>query len=136
MCEVRAGLASFELTLPAEISEATLIAEVEKLNGDDRIDGILVQLPLPRHVNPRRVIDAIDPAKDVDGLHPLSVGRLWSGLPGLVPCTPQGCLALLRTVNDELAGAEAVVLGRSNGEGETLAVLLLAGAWAIVKMVM
>jgi methylenetetrahydrofolate dehydrogenase (NADP+) / methenyltetrahydrofolate cyclohydrolase len=123
---VGAGLAPFELLLAAETPEAALIAEVEKLNGDDRVDGILVQLPLPRHVNPRRVIDAIDPAKDVDGLHPLNVGRLWSGPPGLVPCTPQGCLALLRTVHDDLSGAEAVVLGRSNLVGKPLAALLLA----------
>src|SRR6266550_5419374 len=123
---VGAGFAPFEFSLPAEISEAALIAEVEKLNGDDRVDGILVQLPLPRHINPRHIIAAIDPAKDVDGLHPLNVGRLWSGLPGLVPCTPQGCLALLRTVHDDLSGAEAVVLGRSNLVGTPLAALLLA----------
>jgi methylenetetrahydrofolate dehydrogenase (NADP+) / methenyltetrahydrofolate cyclohydrolase len=123
---VSTGLAPFELVLAAETSEAALIVEVEKLNGDDRVDGILVQLPLPRYVNPRRVIDAIDPAKDVDGLHPLNVGRLWSGLPGLVPCTPQGCLTLLRTVHNDLSGAEAVVLGRSNLVGKPLAALLLA----------
>jgi methylenetetrahydrofolate dehydrogenase (NADP+)/methenyltetrahydrofolate cyclohydrolase len=123
---VGAGLASFELSLPAAISEAALIAEVEKLNGDDRVDGILVQLPLPRHLDPRRVIAAIDPAKDVDGFHPLNVGRLWSGLPGLVPCTPQGCLTLLRTVHADLSGAETVVLGRSNLVGKPLAALLLA----------
>ena len=121
-----AGFASFELVLPAETPEAALIAEVEKLNGDDRVDGILVQLPLPRHVNACRVIAAIDPAKDVDGLHPLNVGRLWSGLPGLVPCTPQGCLALLRTVHNDLSGTEVVVLGRSNLVGKPLAALLLA----------
>jgi len=123
---VAAGLASFERSLPTEISEAALIAEIEKLNGDDRVDGILVQLPLPRHVDPRRVIGAIDPAKDVDGFHPLNVGRLWSGLPGLVPCTPQGCVALLRTVHNDLSGAAAVVLGRSNLVGKPLAALLLA----------
>jgi methylenetetrahydrofolate dehydrogenase (NADP+)/methenyltetrahydrofolate cyclohydrolase len=123
---VGAGLASFEVGLPAEISQASLIAEIEKLNGDDRIDGILVQLPLPRHLDPRRVIAAIDPTKDVDGFHPLNVGRLWSGLPGLVPCTPQGCLTLLRTVHNDLSGAEAVVLGRSNLVGRPLAALLLA----------
>jgi len=122
---VAAGLASFERSLPTEISEAALIAEIEKLNGDDRVDGILVQLPLPRHVDPRRVIGAIDPAKDVDGFHPLNVGRLWSGLPGLVPCTPQGCVALLRTVHNDLSGAAAVVLGRSNLVGKPLAALLL-----------
>jgi methylenetetrahydrofolate dehydrogenase (NADP+)/methenyltetrahydrofolate cyclohydrolase len=116
----------FELVLAAETSEAALIAEIEKLNGDDRIDGILVQLPLPRHLNPRHVIAAIDPAKDVDGLHPLNVGRLWSGLPGLAPCTPQGCLALLRTVHNDLSGIEAVVLGRSNLVGKPLSALLLA----------
>jgi methylenetetrahydrofolate dehydrogenase (NADP+) / methenyltetrahydrofolate cyclohydrolase len=123
---IGAGLAPFGLVLAAETSEAALIAEVEKLNGDDRVDGILVQLPLPRHLDPCRVIAAIDPAKDVDGLHPLNVGRLWSGLPGLVPCTPQGCLALLRTVHDDLSGTEAVILGRSNLVGKPLAALLLA----------
>ena len=121
-----AGLASFELCLPAETSEAGLVAEVEKLNADDRVDGVLVQLPLPGHIDARRVIAAIDPAKDVDGFHPLNVGRLWSGIPGLVPCTPQGCLALLRTVHDDLSGAEAVVLGRSNLVGKPLTALLLA----------
>jgi len=123
---VGAGLASFELSLPAKISEGALIAEVEKLNGDDRVDGVLVQLPLPGYLDPRRVIAAIDPAKDVDGLHPLNVGRLWSGLPGLAPCTPQGCLALLRTVHNNLSGIEAVVLGRSNLVGKPFAALLLA----------
>src|SRR5262249_41637600 len=123
---VGAGLAPFELVLPAETSEAALIAEVEKLNGDDRIDGILVQLPLPQHVNPRHVIAAVHPATDVDGLHPLNVGQLWSGLPGLAPCTPQGCLALLRTVHNDLSGIEVVVLGRSNLVGKPLAALLLA----------
>ena len=121
-----AGLASFELCLPAETSEAGLVAEVEKLSADDRVDGVLVQLPLPGHIDARRVIAAIDPAKDVDGFHPLNVGRLWSGVPGLVPCTPQGCLALLRTVHDDLSGAEAVVLGRSNLVGKPLTALLLA----------
>jgi methylenetetrahydrofolate dehydrogenase (NADP+) / methenyltetrahydrofolate cyclohydrolase len=121
-----AGFASFELRLPAETSEAGLVAEVEKLNADDKVDGVLVQLPLPGHINARRIFAAIDPAKDVDGFHPLNVGRLWSGLPGLVPCTPQGCLALLRTVHDDLSGAEAVVLGRSNLVGKPMAALLLA----------
>jgi methylenetetrahydrofolate dehydrogenase (NADP+)/methenyltetrahydrofolate cyclohydrolase len=120
------GLGSFELSFPADISEAMLVAEVEKLNADDRVDGVLVQLPLPTHIDAHRVIAAIDPAKDVDGFHPINVGRLWSGLPGLVPCTPQGCLMLLRTVHDDLSGAEAVVLGRSNLVGRPLAALLLA----------
>jgi methylenetetrahydrofolate dehydrogenase (NADP+) / methenyltetrahydrofolate cyclohydrolase len=121
-----AGLGSFEHRLPADISEAVLVAEVEKLNADDTIDGVLVQLPLPVHINAHRIISAIDPAKDVDGFHPVNVGRLWSGLPGLVPCTPQGCLILLRTVHDHLSGAEAVLLGRSNLVGKPMAALLLA----------
>jgi methylenetetrahydrofolate dehydrogenase (NADP+)/methenyltetrahydrofolate cyclohydrolase len=121
-----AGLASFELRLPADTSEAALVAEIEKLNADDRVDGVLVQLPLPRHIDTHHVIAAIDPAKDVDGFHPVNVGRLWSGLPGLVPCTPQGCLMLLRTVHDDLSGADAVVLGRSNLVGKPVTALLLA----------
>jgi len=120
------GLASFELRLPADTTEAGLVAKIEKLNADDRVDGVLVQLPLPRHIDPHRIIAAIDPAKDVDGFHPVNVGRLWSGLPSLVPCTPQGCLMLLRTVHDDLSGAEAVVLGRSNLVGKPVAALLLA----------
>ena len=120
------GLAAFDIRLPADISGAGLVAEVEKLNVDDRVDGVLVQLPLPRQIDPHRVIAAIDPAKDVDGFHPVNVGRLWSGLPTLVPCTPQGCLRLLRSVHQDLAGADAVVLGRSNIVGKPLTALLLA----------
>lgn len=120
------GLAAFELRLPSHISEAALIAEVAKLNADDRVDGVLVQLPLPRQIDPHRVIAAIDPDKDVDGFHPINVGRLWSGLQGFVPCTPQACLFLLRTVRPDLSGAEAVVLGRSNIVGKPVAALLLA----------
>jgi methylenetetrahydrofolate dehydrogenase (NADP+) / methenyltetrahydrofolate cyclohydrolase len=120
------GLEAFDIRLPAEISEAGLIAEIGKLNQDDRIDGVLVQLPLPWQIDPHRVIAVIDPAKDVDGFHPLNVGRLWSGLPTMVPCTPQGCLRLLRTVHPDLTGANAVILGRSNIVGKPLSVLLLA----------
>ena len=120
------GLAAFDIRLPADISDTGLAAEVEKLNIDDRVDGVLVQLPLPRQIDPHRVIAAIDPAKDVDGFHPVNVGRLWSGLPTLVPCTPQGCLRLLRSVHQDLAGADAVVLGRSNIVGKPLTALLLA----------
>ena len=120
------GLAAFDIRLPADISDTRLVAEVEKLNVDDRVDGVLVQLPLPRQIDPHRVIAAIDPAKDVDGFHPVNVGRLWSGLPTLVPCTPQGCLRLLRSVHQDLAGADAVVLGRSNIVGKPLTALLLA----------
>ena len=121
-----AGLGSFERRLPADISEAVLLAEIDKLNADDSVDGVLVQLPLPGHIDTHRIIAAIDPEKDVDGFHPVNVGRLWCGLPGLVPCTPQGCLMLLRTVHPDLSGAEAVVLGRSNLVGKPMAALLIA----------
>lgn len=121
-----AGLASLELNLPADTAQARLVAEIEKLNADDRIDGILVQLPLPPQIDIHRVMAAIDPEKDVDGFHQVNVGRLWTGLPGLVPCTPQGCLMLLRTEHRDLAGADAVVLGRSNILGRPMAALLLA----------
>ena len=122
---IEAGLASFEHKLPASASEAELLALIARLNADDTVDGILVQLPLPPQINPQRVIDAIDPAKDVDGFHPENVGRLWSGSTSLVPCTPYGCLMLLREAIPSLAGAEAVVLGRSNIVGKPMAALLL-----------
>jgi methylenetetrahydrofolate dehydrogenase (NADP+)/methenyltetrahydrofolate cyclohydrolase len=123
---LEAGLASFEHRLPAITSEAELLALIDKLNADDKVDGILVQLPLPRQIDPQRVISALDPAKDVDGFHPENVGRLWSGGTGLVPCTPYGCLILLRASLGPLAGLEAVVLGRSNIVGKPVAALLLA----------
>ncbi len=122
---IEAGLASFEHKLPASASEAELLALIARLNADDTVDGILVQLPLPPQINPQRVIDAIAPAKDVDGFHPENVGRLWSGSTSLVPCTPYGCLMLLREAIPSLAGAEAVVLGRSNIVGKPMAALLL-----------
>jgi methylenetetrahydrofolate dehydrogenase (NADP+)/methenyltetrahydrofolate cyclohydrolase len=120
------GLVARDIRLSADIPEAELVAEIEKLNCDDRVDGVLVQLPLPRPIDPHRVIASLDPVKDVDGFHPVNVGRLWSGLPTLVPCTPQGCLRLLRTVHPDLAGMDAVVLGRSNIVGRPLTALLLA----------
>ena len=120
-----AGLNSFEHRLPAATSEAELLALVAQLNADAAVDGILVQLPLPKQINPQRVIDALDPAKDVDGFHPRNVGRLWSGAEALVPCTPYGCLRLLRATLGSLAGAEAVVIGRSNIVGKPMAALLL-----------
>jgi methylenetetrahydrofolate dehydrogenase (NADP+)/methenyltetrahydrofolate cyclohydrolase len=123
---IAAGLASFEHRLPADASEAAVIAQIEQLNRDERVDGILVQLPLPAGLDAQRMLSAVDPQKDVDGFHPLNVGRLWSRQPCLVPCTPQGCLILLRTVHDSVAGAEAVVLGRSQIVGRPLAALLLA----------
>jgi methylenetetrahydrofolate dehydrogenase (NADP+)/methenyltetrahydrofolate cyclohydrolase len=123
---VAAGLVSFEHRLPADASEADIIHLVEQLSGDERVDGILVQLPLPAGVAPQRVLNAVDPQKDVDGFHPLNIGRLWSRQPCLVPCTPQGCLILLKTVHADLTGAEAVVLGRSLIVGRPMAALLVA----------
>jgi methylenetetrahydrofolate dehydrogenase (NADP+)/methenyltetrahydrofolate cyclohydrolase len=120
------GIASFEHRLPGDCGEAAILELVARLNRDDRVDGILVQLPLPRGVDPRRVMAALDPAKDVDGFHPMNVGNLWCGQPGLVPCTPQGVLLLLRSVHKNLSGAEAVVLGRSQIVGRPVAALLLA----------
>lgn len=119
------GLACFEERLPATASEAELLAVIARLNADDRIDGILVQLPLPPQIDGQRVIDAIDPAKDVDGFHTRNVGRLWSGGPSLIPCTPYGCLLLLRGTLGSMAGANAVVVGRSNLVGKPMAALLL-----------
>ena len=125
---VAAGIESFQHRLPETTSEAALLALIDQLNADDRVDGILVQLPLPKHIDPQRVIDAIDPAKDVDGFHAQNVGHLWSGGQGraLVPCTPYGCLLLLKETVPDLTGAEAVVLGRSNIVGKPMAALLLA----------
>jgi len=121
-----AGLASFEHVLPAETSEAEVVALVRALDADEGVDGILVQLPLPTHVDARKIVAAIDPEKDVDGFHPLNIGRLWGGETTLVPCTPQGCMILLRTALPDVAGAEAVVLGRSHIVGRPLAALLIA----------
>jgi methylenetetrahydrofolate dehydrogenase (NADP+) / methenyltetrahydrofolate cyclohydrolase len=120
-----AGLGSIEHRLPANTGEAELLALIARLNEDDGVDGILVQLPLPRQIDPQRVIAAIDPAKDVDGFHPANVGRLWSGGSALVPCTPWGALLLLRATLGDLAGAAAVVVGRSNIVGKPMAALLL-----------
>ena len=121
-----AGLASFQHRLPADAGLAAILDLIAKLNADDRVDGILVQLPLPGGIDRQTVIAAIDPAKDVDGFHPVNVGRLWSSDPGLVPCTPQGILLLLRSADAPLGGAEAVVLGRSPIVGRPVAALLLA----------
>ena len=123
---LEAGLASFQHRLPATTSEAELLALVRRLNADDAVDGILVQLPLPKQIDPQKIIDAIDPAKDVDGFHVVNTGRLWSGGEALVPCTPWGCLLLLRASAGALVGAEAVVIGRSNIVGKPMAALLLA----------
>jgi len=121
-----AGMNSFEVKVPATTSEADLLAIVDGLNRRPDVDGILVQLPLPPHIDAGRVIEAIDPAKDVDGFHPINAGRLASGQPALVPCTPLGCIILAKSVQPDLTGLEAVVIGRSNIVGKPVAQLLLA----------
>jgi methylenetetrahydrofolate dehydrogenase (NADP+)/methenyltetrahydrofolate cyclohydrolase len=118
-------MAGFAHNLPATISEDELLQLVIDLNSDERVDGILVQLPLPPHIDSTRVIETIDPSKDVDGFHPVNAGRLASGLPSLVPCTPLGCLFLLKQELGDLTGLEAVVIGRSNIVGKPMAQLLL-----------
>ena len=122
---VAAGMESFEHRLPADTGEAALLALVDTLNADPAVDGILVQLPLPPHIDERKVITRIDPDKDVDGFHPVNAGRLASGLPGFVPCTPLGCLMLLKDQRGSLSGLDAVVIGRSNIVGKPMAALLL-----------
>jgi methylenetetrahydrofolate dehydrogenase (NADP+)/methenyltetrahydrofolate cyclohydrolase len=123
---IEAGMASFEHRLPADTAAADLLALIGRLNADPAVHGILVQLPLPGHLDATAVINAIDPAKDVDGFHVVNAGRLATGQPALVPCTPLGCLMLLRDRLGSLAGAEAVVVGRSNIVGKPMAQLLLA----------
>jgi methylenetetrahydrofolate dehydrogenase (NADP+)/methenyltetrahydrofolate cyclohydrolase len=120
-----AGMQAFQHDLPGSTTETELLALVARLNADPAVHGILVQLPLPRQIDPHRVIAAIDPSKDVDGFHPVNAGRLSIGLPSLVPCTPQGCVILAKTVMPSLAGCEAIVIGRSNIVGKPLAQLLL-----------
>ncbi|WP_019834086.1 bifunctional methylenetetrahydrofolate dehydrogenase/methenyltetrahydrofolate cyclohydrolase FolD [Sphingomonas sp. PR090111-T3T-6A] len=120
------GMASFTHKLPAETSEEALLDLVRQLNADGAVDGILVQLPLPRHINEQRVIATIDPDKDVDGFHVVNVGRLATGLNGFVPCTPLGCLMLLEDRLGDLSGLNAVVIGRSNIVGKPMAQLLLS----------
>ena len=120
------GMRSFAFDPPADVSEAELLALIDRLNADPAVHGILVQLPLPSQIDSQNIIAAIDPAKDVDGFHPLNAGRLSAGLPALAPCTPIGCVLLAKTVRPSLAGLEAVVIGRSNIVGKPLAQLLLA----------
>ena len=122
---VEAGMASFEHKLDAATSEADLLALIDRLNGDPAVHGILVQLPLPKHLNADLVINRIDPAKDVDGFHISNVGLLGTGQKSMVPCTPLGCLMMLRDHHGSLAGMEAVVVGRSNIVGKPMAQLLL-----------
>jgi methylenetetrahydrofolate dehydrogenase (NADP+) / methenyltetrahydrofolate cyclohydrolase len=120
-----AGMRSFDQRLPATVGEAALLALLQRLNRDPQVHGILVQMPLPAGIDASKIIAAVDPAKDVDGFHPLNVGKLSMGLPGLVPCTPLGCILLAKAVHASLAGMEAVVIGRSNIVGKPLAQLLL-----------
>ena len=122
---IEVGMHSIEHHLDASTSEAELLALVARLNSDPGVDGILVQLPLPGHIDSQRVLLAIDPDKDVDGFHPINAGRLMTGQTGLVPCTPSGCMLLLKEVLPSLAGLHAVVVGRSNIVGKPIAQLLL-----------
>lgn len=123
-CE-KLGLASFLITPPATISTEELLGVVGELNRRDDVDGILVQMPLPKQVDAKRILDAIDPAKDVDGFHPMNVGRLVAGRPSLVACTPSGVMEILRRSGIETAGANAVVMGRSDIVGKPMALLLM-----------
>ena len=120
-----AGFQSFETTLPASTTQEALLAEIDRLNSNPNVHGILVQLPLPDHIDSQAVINAIDPAKDVDGFHTINAGKLAVGQPGLVPCTPLGCLLLLKHTLGNLSGKHAVILGRSNIVGKPMAQLLL-----------
>ena len=121
-----AGMRSFDHRLPETISQSDLLALVAQLNADPAVHGILVQLPLPQQIDSQKVLNAVDPAKDVDGFHPVNAGRLATGVPALTPCTPLGCIMLAKTVHASLAGTEAVVIGRSNIVGKPLIQLLLA----------
>ena len=123
---VGSGMRSFDHRLPTTTGEAELLTLIGRLNADPTVHGILVQLPLPKQIDPQKIIAAIDPMKDVDGFHPVNAGRLSAGLPSLAPCTPVGCVLLAKTIMPSLAGLEAVVIGRSNIVGKPLAQLLLA----------
>ncbi|MFB4205174.1 Bifunctional protein FolD protein [wastewater metagenome] len=119
------GIRSIDHDLPADLPEADLLALVERLNADDEVDGILVQLPLPGHMDAQKVIETIDPAKDVDGFHPVNVGRLTLRLPGLRSCTPHGVMTLLEHTGVDLTGLDAIVIGQSNIVGRPMALELL-----------
>lgn len=126
-----AGMESFEHKLPADISQAHLIGLIDQLNSDDRVDGILVQLPLPGAIDEQAVLTSVDPAKDVDGFHPMNAGRLAVGLDALVPCTPLGCLMLLKNELGDLSGLDAIVVGRSNIVGKPMAQLLIQASCTV-----
>jgi len=119
------GMRSFQFSLPESVSLDELLSVIARLNADDAVDGILVQLPLPEHIDARRILEAVDPCKDVDGFHPLNAGLVATSGAGIVPCTPTGCLLLLKSVCNQLAGLHAVVIGKSNIVGKPMARLLL-----------
>ncbi len=121
-----AGFNSLEYRLPAETTQSELLAQVAALNADPQVHGILVQLPLPAHLDADAVLNAIAPDKDVDGFHPVNVGRLWTGNPVSIPCTPLGCALILKDRLGDLSGKRAIVIGRSNIVGKPMAALLLA----------
>jgi len=123
---VEVGMRPFDYHLPASTSEAELLDLITKLNADAAVNGILVQLPLPPQINPARVFASINPDKDVDGFHPINAGRLMTGLPALVPCTPVACLKLIKSVHPSVAGMDALMIGRSHIVGNPLAQILLA----------
>ncbi len=123
-CE-KVGIRSIEHRLPAETSQDALLTLIARLNADPEVHGVLVQVPLPKHIDQRTVLGAIDPDKDVDGFHPVNVGRLSTGTGGIVPCTPLGVMILLETVIDDFVGKDAVVIGKSNIVGKPVAMLLL-----------
>jgi len=122
----KVGMHSVEHRLSAQTSQAELLSLIDQLNGDPQIDGILVQLPLPRHIDSTAVIEAIDPAKDVDGFHPINVGRVATGAGGIVPCTPLGSVLLIKSLDTPLVGLDAIIVGRSNIVGKPMVQLLLA----------
>jgi len=122
---VEVGMKPFDFHLPATTAEGELIGLIPKLNADPAVNGILVQLPLPRQINPARIISSIDPDKDVDGFHPLNAGRLMSGLPALVPCTPVACLKLIKSVHPSIVGMDALMIGRSRIVGKPMSQVLL-----------
>jgi methylenetetrahydrofolate dehydrogenase (NADP+)/methenyltetrahydrofolate cyclohydrolase len=126
-----AGMESFEHKLPADVSQGQLMALVDQLNADPAVDGILVQLPLPKHIDETAIILRLDPDKDVDGFHPMNAGRLAVGLEGLVPCTPLGCLMLLQNELGTLSGLDAIVVGRSNIVGKPMAQLLIQASCTV-----
>ena len=128
---VAAGMESIEHRLPADTKQDMLERLVDQLNANPAVDGILVQLPLPGHLDESAIITRIDPDKDVDGFHPVNAGRLATGLPGFVPCTPYGCLLLLRDVLGDLSGKDAVVIGRSNIVGKPMAQLLIGDSCTV-----